>query len=71
MIVVRPPDCYGRGMATQASTGPRPEVERVQRPSSEPSFDLVESKLHPPPSGAGSLLGPHWSTGWSPRPDRR
>ena len=39
---------YGHGVATQASSGPPVEVERVQSSSSEPSFDLVESKLRPP-----------------------
>ncbi len=40
-------------MATRASSGPPVEVEGVQPSSSEPSFDLVESKLRPPVARRG------------------
>ena len=45
------PDCYGHGVTT--SSGPPVDVERDRPSSSEPSFDLVESKLHPPPMRHG------------------
>ena len=43
---------YAQGMATRAQSGPRVEVERLHS-SMEPSFDLPESKLHPPAARRG------------------